>query len=566
MPCVKADAYTLTCAHDRPYVYLSDTKGKRLAELFALAGVHTLSGRDDTVSVSNWEVTRSPDEIILTLTAVSSIWQKKTVRFRCQPHRFSYEVEVEGQGSLTDVIYFGGYYSGQVRWGSGFFWSSHRFKKGFNPEPTTHESYHFNPDSGSIIDLSGVPLPGKGSWFFTPPPFCFAFAANKQWVGFGVEAAPGENRYDQYEYRGQQGAFSLSLAYEGYTQVDGHYALPAIGIDFGGNEYEALERHVDALRAKGCVADRSAEVKPDWWHEPIYCGWGSQCYVASLQKKTRAPDYARQVLYEDFLTSLESRGISPGIVVLDDKWQATYGENRVDESKWHDIRGFIADQHAAGRKVLLWLKAWDPEGIPTEECVTNAAGLALAVDPTNPAFEARFRESIRVMLSDYNADGFKIDFTARIPVSPGARSYENVWGLELMKRYLSIIYSEAKRVKPDALVMSHTPHPYLSDVLDMIRLNDINIAKDVRRSMTHRAKIAQLACRDAIIDTDNWPIKDKRTWRSYMQLQPELGVPSLYYATHIDSTQEPLDDDDYALIRDTWAAYRTRTAVKEKIG
>jgi hypothetical protein len=33
-------------------------------------------------------------------------------------------------------------------------------------------------------------------------------------------------------------------------------------------------------------------------------------------------------------------------------------------------------------------------------------------------------------------------------------------------------------------------------------------------------------------------------------------VPALYFATHIDRTGEPLTEDDYRLIRETWAAYR----------
>ncbi len=104
--------------------------------------------------------------------------------------------------------------------------------------------------------------------------------------------------------------------------------------------------------------------------------------------------------------------------------------------------------------------------------------------------------------------------------------------------------------------MTHTPHPYLVDVVDMIRLNDINTGKNVNRAMTHRARIAAIACPHTVIDTDNWPITDKAAWRDYVQLQPDLGVPSLYYASHIDSTREPLNDDDYALIRAAWQQYR----------
>jgi hypothetical protein len=209
------------------------------------------------------------------------------------------------------------------------------------------------------------------------------------------------------------------------------------------------------------------------------------------------------------------------------------------------------------------LKAWDREGVPDDECVRNASGVPLSVDPTNPDFEQRLRASVRRMLGSdgYNADGFKIDFTHRIPVGPALRLWGDSWGLELMKRYLGIIYEEAKRTKADALVMTHTPNPYLADVTDMIRLNDMldltrlddpSAGLDIERTLTQRAAVARIACPDALIDTDNWPVRSRAIWRDYARLQPSLGVPSLYFSTHIDLTGEPLDDADYELIREAW--------------
>lgn len=548
--------YSLTLATDRPYVYLKDHEGKTLAELFVYSSVHPMHARDDTTAISAWTIQETLTEITASLNVQSSIWREKICRFRCFPDRLVYEIEVEGEGQLWEVDYFGGYFSGQPRWGSGFFWSGQTFEKGFTPEPNTQEVNYFLPAESSTIDLTGVPLPGKDSWFFTPPPFCFAFKKKNAWVGIGVEAAAGENRFTEYHYQGKSSAFYLSLSYEGHTSVTGRRQLPSLGFVFAKDEYEAIRSHVEILRED--LSQRETTVKkPAWWYEPIYCGWGSQCYLASLEKG-KAPDFSRQAFYEEFLSQLERNQISPGIIVLDDKWQLEYGENQVDPVKWPDLPGFICAQHDEGRKVLLWLKAWDPEGLPADECITNAAGLPLAVDPTNPRFEERLRASVRRMLSaeGYDADGFKIDFTARIPSGPGLKKAGDLWGLELMKKYLEIIYEEAKLTKPDALVMTHTPHPYLASVLDMIRLNDINQNKDVNQAMLLRAKLASIACPHAIVDTDNWPIPSKAAWRKYLRLQPELGVPSLYYASHIDATGEALTERDYALIRQTWAVHR----------
>jgi len=426
---------------------------------------------------------------------------------------------------------------------------------------------YFSPQTHSHIDLMGVPLPARGDWFFTPPPFCFAMQSLEGWVSLGVETTPGQNRFTEYAYHGELEAFHLSFAYDGQTAVNGSYQLPAIGFDFAQDEYSALKKHIEAFSILQPVSvQRFLNEKkiPEWWETPIFCGWGAQFHLASVENG-RAPDYARQEVYEKFLQGLDAADINPEIVVLDDKWQSTYGENCADESKWPDLPGFIAHQHALGRKVLLWLKAWDPEGIPPDECIMNAACLPVALDPSNPAYERRLRASVQRMISPegYGADGFKIDFTARIPAGPGMNLHGDVWGLELMHLYLSILHSEAKRIKPDALIMAHTPHPYLQDVVDMIRLNDLNPRKEINPAMIRRARIASIACPTVIIDTDNWQMPDKAAWRAYTELQPELGVPSLYYATHVDATGEPLEVEDYHLIRESWARYREKEKVSK---
>ncbi len=539
--------YSLEFLKDKPYVRCLSKEGEMLTELFFASCCDTLEGTDVTSAFSPWEVEEKCDCVLFYTIADSSIWKSKKYTFLCKEDRFEYYYEVEGEGSISECKYFSGYYTGSLRWGSGKMFSGFAIDKLFNPEPDTSEQYYYHPAERSVIDVLGVPIHGKDNWFFTPPPFCFIGIKNKTMFTLGVKAAAGEYKFSEYTYSGGRGAY-LSLSYEGRVRVKGIYRLPAISFILGEEEYELLKQHCDEIRV-----DTSKRKQYDWWKTPIFCGWGVQCSM-SPKYNLPAPALAKEAFYYEFIKTIEEKGLKPGIVVIDDKWQKSYGINDVDTEKWTDMKGYIEVMHKAGRRVLLWLKAWDPEGVVSDHCITDFAGKKIAVDPTNPEYEKLFRSAIRHMLSQdgLNADGFKIDFTARIPSSPYCQTYGEAWGLELMRKYLEVIYSEAKAVKEDALVMTHTPHPYLEDVTDMIRLNDINGSSNVNDAMLHRAKVAKAACPSCIIDTDNWPMPNKQSWLDYVKLQPALGVPSLYYLWNIDSTGEKITDEDFELVKKAW--------------
>lgn len=579
------ETYALEFPSDRPYVYLQSPEGRRIVALFVLSSLHPLRGRDDTTWAGAWIAEEADGSTVYTLEAKSSVWDRKVFTLKCSPRRFSYDITIEGEGRLAEVLYFGGYSSARPRFGSGFFPSGHTFQRGFNPEPNADNQPYFEPAGGTVIDLVGGPLPGKRHWFFTPAPFCYCFETKDGWLAAGVEAEPGENTFTAYRYHGGSG-FHLSLDYEGYTEVRGRYRLPAIAFDFAPTEYDALAAHVSSLRTAGKAPVPTAD-QADWWWESIFCGWGAQCALAArrqgyggadpadpqpqafLSTMRAAADYARQDVYEDFVRTLAEHDLHPGTITIDDKWQETYGGNRADPDKWPDLRGFVDARHREGQHVLLWLKAWDIEGLPAEKCISNAAGVPLTVDPTNPVYEARLRESVSHMLSSdgYDADGFKIDFSHRIPSGPGFSHHGREWGLELMKCLLWIIHDEAKRVKRDALVITHTPNPYLADVLDMVRLNDMldlsplvdgEAVKHIGPVLMHRARVARIACPEAPIDTDNWPVRNREFWREYIRLQPSIGVPSLYFVSTIDLTQEVLTEEDYRLVGETWKHSRRK--------
>jgi hypothetical protein len=327
--------------------------------------------------------------------------------------------------------------------------------------------------------------------------------------------------------------------------------------------------HADALQEyrADLVQHRFAPEAPidihRWWLEPIFCGWGAQVARGGAP----APDLCRQEIYDEFLQTLDAASLDPGTVVIDDRWQARYGTAEPDTDAWPDLRGWIARQHAEGRKVLLWWKAWDPTGLPAEECITDAAGRPIAVDPGSPAYLARLERIIEHLLSPegMDADGFKVDFTQRTPSGTTMRSApdsDGPWGIAALHRLVARIHDTAVRVKPDALVITHTVHPSFGDVAGMIRTNDVlehdtaGQPVSVSAQLRARHEIVAAVLPQHPVDTDQWPMPSRAEWLDYARAQGGFGVPALYYLERVGASDEPIDIEHLAEIGRVWDEYR----------
>jgi hypothetical protein len=110
-------------------------------------------------------------------------------------------------------------------------------------------------------------------------------------------------------------------------------------------------------------------------------------------------------------------------------------------------------------------------------------GEPVALDPSNPAAREALREIVARMLGEdgIGADGLNVDFTGRTPGGTALSIRGRGWGIALLHELLAIVYSAAKEAKPDALVITHTPHPSFADVTDIIRLNDTIATDDPSR-------------------------------------------------------------------------------------
>lgn len=549
------------------------------------SAVHTLEAPDEERACSFVGIEETKGEIILRFAQDSVIWENKQLVFRCRKDDMTYGISVEnGTGSdrILSVEYFKRSGDWENTWGR-------REQRFYSPRFDWCKDVVFHRiDENDLLSCQ--------QWL-SPPPFCFAVETEQGYCGIGVAAGEGENNYISYEHVGSGHYFKLNM--EGHCKAEGRCEVPELV--FTGNKAdgnEAVEEYIRYLREEKYVPSISEKQIPDWWREPLFCGWGEMRYEYRKDHDghendnfINVTDYCTQKRYEEYIKTLEDYEVNPGTVIIDMGWAQNPALGRPDPHKWPDMRSFIDREHQKGRHVLLWFTPVVTQGLSDGLCL-RLDGRAVAPDPGNPAYASLLEQEIRQMLSEapgcLNADGFKIDFTQNTPSEDGVfRSYinsfwglvnqtnekhiyaplkdrnslisgcEEIWGVELLKRYLKNIYTAMKTVKPDSLLITHTPNPYFADVSDMLRLNDLDGESDnVLGIMNNRARIARMGCSQWLIDTDNDLMINKGRWRDYIKLQEQIGVPDTYYASHIAASGETFETEDYRLLKDVFQHYR----------
>lgn len=563
MTVVERSTYRLEVAAHGRSARLTTPAGDLLATLRLLAALDRVDAPDETLGV---EAPRIEGDTVV-VERRSTAWERAGLTIECHDDRLEARAWVRGSGSLADVRLLAGrsLIPGQP---SGYLPSGSAFSTLFTPSPSGSLAPERPAAEGAVIGVIGDSEPGREHWLFTPSPLYIALRAAGTWTGLWLAAPVEELCFPELHYEPSAGGFAVRLDYEGHTRVDGEFTAPALVLAPGvADPLTGLRRHREDLTARGFAPAPEPREQPAWWNEPIFCGWGAQCHRAR-GSDVPAPAFATQAEYDAFLAQLEEHGLVPGTITIDDKWQDAYGTNAPDTAKWPDLRGWIDERHARRQKVLLWWKAWDPEGLSPELCVRNPDGDPVAFDPSNPTARAELHRIVTGMLSPdgLDADGLKIDFTARTPSGRALASHGPGWGIALLHELLAVVYAAAKEAKPDALIVTHTPHPSFVDVTDMIRLNDMllvgaqSAVPPVVPQMQYRADVVRAACPELPIDTDDWCVPDLATWRAYLDVKLDLGVPALYYVSHVDSTGEAFAQDDYEALQHAWSRWRERVS------
>jgi hypothetical protein len=490
-------------------------------------------------------------------TTRSSLWERKRYRLEIYKGAFTYRVFVQGRGALGTVAYFSG--SGVAET------PGSRYEVGRYLAPS--------PSHGASTLPWPHPANEDGTLFFhylQPPLFAFPFALSAEgapWLALGLAPRPGHYNFDRFHYRASTGhartRCHFATDYLGYTVVNGEYEMAAIVGTAGADAFGALDRHAAWLYDHGGCRRGDWSQTPDWWHGPLFCGWGEQ---GNLRPGDPYPSAAAtQTAYQTMSDRLDTLGLEPTAIIIDDKWMGRYGVALPDVDKWPDLRGFVEAQHRKGRRVVLWFKSWNTEGLPVEECVT-LWHQPMGADPNAPAYRRRIRALMRRLLGngpgDFNADGFKLDFNNVMPLGRDLAGTRRTYGIELLKDLLTLLYTEAKAVKPDCLINNSCGHPYFAEVTDQCRLHDYDSRmRSAWEVMSYRQRLFRAAMPGVPIDTDGFA-STRRETLDYLLRSAELGAPDLYCLTRFGDW-EPTRAE-WAQIRRHWQAYRNHRAGADK--
>jgi len=506
----------------------------------------------------------------LSATAKSSLWTGRRFEWTFFADHIDFQQFADGKGKLGRCYFLSNGVS--KRWDNGTTpghdWDTTIYAdRYFAPSPNHANQFEFNIAMPQILGFSVNREPQSEQDFrpermtglFAPPPLFLAFhlsadgsETDKTWTGIGIGTRPGAYQFPAFEYTGSRYAgASFFVDYMGYKAIDVGFASPVLTFSFAYDPFDALADYTALQETHGSFTQPGGRDVP--WHSlPIFCGWAEQTVEAVPEGK--APNtMATQANYERWIGILEERKLPVGTVVIDDKWQKGYGTFEVDAQKWPDMKAFVASQHAHGRHVLLWVPVAETDGLPEELCV-KVEGKCVIADVGKPEYESYLRPRIRHLVEDIGIDGFKEDWVGA-PAAPGLPLTGAAIGIEFVRRFQWILSSEARRWKPDAMVETQTANALFRESSDVIRLNDIWYAtRNVADVLRLRARIAHVSGWP-LVDTDNASSTTLKDWWSYMQEQPVIGIPALYFVTRTESTQESPTKEQWDALGGLWGSY-----------
>ena len=421
-------------------------------------------------------------------------------------------------------------------------------------------------NSGMLLQKK---LSKKDLWMIAPPPHVVAFGDEESgWFGLSIpEPMPVVTTQISCHKK------VFQVTFDSYSPNHRDGRLPRVFIDVGLADSKAiLDRHCAHARELGLIDEHKKQYA--WWHNPVYCTWGDQCYVQKTAPRQLADsiaipmDEARIMHWADGI-----RSIYPGEVnyIVDAGWFDHLGdyEPKLSEFKTtENFKGVLARLKAKGFRAILWycpfwvqphskVESEHPEYLlrRRDGSVYRDQDNRAFLDFSNPAVRDYTKGRVEYLLRTLDADGFKIDMNYVHPFMSDVTFHDSDWGYgnQFWLQVMKFFHACATAVKEDAFFTISGIESYLQPYASSVRLNDLFDFYNAK-AWYDRAELVARLMPDMPIDVDGWPASVEKM-REYQFVSPVFGAPVTYYIDAVDILAVKLTEADRNRMASVWHVY-----------
>jgi hypothetical protein len=357
-----------------------------------------------------------------------------------------------------------------------------------------------------------------------------------------------------------------------------------ITLAHGKDVYETLAQYTGYLVDDGRVTAKTEDEMADWWLSPMWCSWGDQHTVldsaevihlaTTPEQRAQAVHNISDAMVEKAARVIEQHDLPVRTLIIDDRWYTKQGDMYADTAKFPNFRATVDGLHNRGFKVMAWSSLYQFE----RDCQAfqnhpewflihhyhrnwhNPEHDIICLDYSNPEICAAYLgELMERLLSDkpgcYNLDGIKFDWPFLLPHNYAFSNRDWVGKEKTIYHIQKAVYTAAKAVKKDALIIGVSPHPFFNDTQDIIRTYDVSTF-DIRIHL-ERAKYIRAIAPGMLPGMDEHVFS--QNFFTYMREGSKLGIPMIYNLLRFNGDGHVYTEEDYQELKASLDDYVART-------
>jgi hypothetical protein len=253
----------------------------------------------------------------------------------------------------------------------------------------------------------------------------------------------------------------------------------------GPNYYEAIRAYYTGLIRAGLIKRKTNSPKKNSvLLAPQFNCWGAE--VAAEKAGRNLDEATLDTIYRD----LKASGMKARMFVIDDKWEARYGNLEHSAKRFPHFEEFRGQVRSDGLYFGLWaafMRCEDPAdlGLDVSHMLRRAdgkphlsgAGQYYLLDFTQPEVEKVLRARAKKFAERYQPDLVKFDFGYELPpLSVCAPRDMNLAGERLMLKGLDVVVKAMREANPDLVVMYYSLSPLFIEYFDLHSPDDLFMA------------------------------------------------------------------------------------------